>query len=352
MGKQPSKLPSKTPQDRKSLTTRKRDEANESMPNKQLKASPNSMPVSNSPPPSIPLISVDSVARSPQNQSNNVSIGTPTSTYLSRYRQPSPSSSISTYASRYQQPSPSSRPNNMPDNVQPILSLEDFGMEVDETDQLPPAAVADPEHALKCCVLFCKQKVVHIIFRCMAKQGYKVCWQEKLLNDAVENAMDWVAPLGIKSKFTWVHKGIKQMNGKNFGIRCYCINTKPIDFNVERITKLANTICQNLNAMNDNKPPMILPSNRLFWLPTDGSVVLSDVAATNDVLQVLMRKCGDPENNPTFYSTHSNYIHSCCFRRFQLTAEVADLIGAPSDQILQDPPDMAIDMPFDDGNIT
>ena len=57
-------------------------------------------------------------------------------------------------------------------------------------------------------------------------------------------------------------------------------------------------------------------------------------------------------NNPTFYSTHSNYIHSCCFRRFQLTAEVADFIGAPSDQILQDPPDMAIDMPFDDDNIT
>ena len=62
---------------------------------------------------------------------------------------------------------------------------------------------------------------------------------------------------------------------------------------------------------------------------------------------MIQRKCGNMQADPNFYSTHSHYIHSCCFRRNQLTAEIADMLGAPTNQIKQDNADTTIQVDSD-----
>lgn len=328
---------SKPTEDKKPAPVRKRAEDSEiSVPRKQLKTVATSAQAS----PQL-SISPSTVPRSSQ-----ASFPTTVSRFEDSSQSTTFSSPVSSFASQHMQ-SPSSNPYDTPKSTPPIRSLQDFGMEVDDTITHTGGGTVDSEHSLKCCVICCEGKVVYVVFRCQVKIGYHICWQEKLFNDSVRENHPWATALGLTYSFPWAIDGVPQVNSRNYAVRLFCASVKPVVFNAHKITEMAQMICEHLNALNNNRSPTIQVSRNLFWLPTDGSILLSDITTSKEVLTMIQRKCGNMQADPNFYSTHSHYIHSCCFRRNQLTAEIADMLGAPTNQIKQDNADTTIQVDSD-----
>jgi hypothetical protein len=213
----------------------------------------------------------------------------------------------------------------------PILRLEDFGIKRETAIRRDSNEADTDVSKLKCVVVLNKGLLKHIVFRCIPKSGSKSCWYEKLFFDAVRLKKAWADSLGLSYSLPWAMNNIVQYNERNFPIRMFCIDSQPTDFDPNMITALGKLICKNLNAENQFKSPKIEVSDDFFWIPHNEDVVLSDVTSTTECMSLIQKKCGFKVDD-NFYKHNEEFIH-CCFRRKELTAEIADALGAPSDQI-------------------
>ena len=155
------------------------------------------------------------------------------------------------------------------ERVPSILTLEDFGLSV----------ASDNSNTLQCCVIFADDYVSTICFRCVPRTGKSTSWYEKLFAESVAGGSVWTDKIKIYSTLPWHDKGLPKINSRGKPIRLFVINTMPIAFDGEKIIKLGNHICEHLNALNRNKKPKIRVANNFYWLPTDGSVGLSDITS-------------------------------------------------------------------------
>ena len=155
------------------------------------------------------------------------------------------------------------------ERVPPILTLEDFGL----------SFASGNGNTLQCCVIFAGDYVSTICFRCVPRIGKSTSWYEKLFAGSVGGGSVWTDKLKIYSTLPWHDKGVPKLNSRGKPIRLFVINTTPIAFDGEKIMKLGSHICEHLNALNHNKIPQIRVANNFYWLPTDGSVELSDITS-------------------------------------------------------------------------
>jgi hypothetical protein len=213
----------------------------------------------------------------------------------------------------------------------PIISLSDFGIQQDTATIQSVTVQADTQtHLLRCAVVVKKSMLRHIIFRCDPCATWKTCWHEKIFSDAVFKKHDWATALGLSYSVRWFVNEKQQVNGRGFPVRLFCIDSKPVPFDEDVIVSLGKLICANLNSENSFQKPSIQVASDFFWLQPDDSIVMADVTSTAECMILLAKKCGSKVDD--FYKNHSDTIH-CYFRPNNLTAEIADAVGAPSSQI-------------------
>jgi hypothetical protein len=213
----------------------------------------------------------------------------------------------------------------------PILRLEDFGIKRETIITRDCKKVDSDTSKLTCVVVLKDGMLKHIVFRCIPKSGSASCWYEKLFFDAVRLKKPWADSLGLSYTIPWAINNIIQNNDRNFPIRMFCIDSQPTDFEPKMILALGKLICKNLNAENQFKSPRIEVADDFFWIHHNEDVVFSDITSTTECMSLIQKKCGLKTDN-NFYMHNEEFIH-CCFRRKELSAETADALGAPSDQI-------------------
>jgi hypothetical protein len=215
----------------------------------------------------------------------------------------------------------------------PIILLSDFGIEQDTATIQPVTVHADLQtHLLRCAVVVKKSMLRHIIFRCDPCPTWKTCWHEKIFSDAVFKQHEWATALGLSYSVRWFLNEKQQVNGRGFPVRLFCIDSKPVPFDADVIVSLGKLICTNLNSCNSFQKPSIQVASDFFWLPSDDGVVMADVTSNAECMVLLTKKCGSKGEDLDFYKKHSETIH-CYFRTNNLTSEIADAVGAPSNQI-------------------
>jgi hypothetical protein len=227
--------------------------------------------------------------------------------------------------------SPSSMTNTQ---TPPTLSLSDFGLQASNS-VLQSTVERFTGDTLKCCVILCEGMVKHILFRCIPREGSTNCWYEKLFSESVRNKSAWLEHLYITQTLPWWNDGVPQINGRNYPIRLFCINSMPVLFDdekIQQIRRLGAHICEMLHALNDFKYQGIQPAADFFWL-TPETAVLSDVTGKKEVLGMIKQLCGSKHDNVNFYNTHRAYLN-CCFRSDQITADIGDELGYPSNLII------------------
>ena len=159
-------------------------------------------------------------------------------------------------------------------------------------------------------------------------------WSEKEMFQALRDGAEWVGQAGIDDMaLPWCDRNEKMTNSKDHPIRLFVVHLQsgaklPSD---EAIIKLGKFICTNVNQMDGNETIASVPSSP-FW-PTNEVAVWSDIIGVDAAIRKLMKECGSLV--PGFCDQHKEKLFTC-FRKGELSMELARMIHAPMDEVHPD----------------
>lgn len=105
-------------------------------------------------------------------------------------------------------------------------------------------------------------------------------WAEKRFFDALREKKDSIISLNVDHDCVhWHHENMLQVNAKKFPIRMFVIRLEGVPPSHEIMIALGNTICDNINALDENKDKKtaVLDESNLYWMTVpDDSMNESD----------------------------------------------------------------------------
>jgi hypothetical protein len=187
---------------------------------------------------------------------------------------------------------------------------------------------------LKCCVIK-GVGISTIVFRAEALDPTIPygSWAEKTLAENVFSLTpNWTTPLNFDTrnkKLYWFHENIEKKNPRNYNIQMFAILTTQEVIPKERIIRLGQYICDNLNRDPKNTTTTSLDEQSFFWL--EGKPIWSDIMGYDAALASLLLETGHTRDDG-YFLRNKNKIHSY-FHPGSMSVDLAMTLLAPPEEI-------------------